>query len=68
MAKPKRPDPTIARAKAQRHHYAALWVAANQALTLLRSMEEAGAIRLPFNGYQQTVDTLRQAVAIPENR
>lgn len=51
-----------------RRHYATLWVAANQALTLLQNMEEAGAIRLPFIGFQQTVDNLRQAVAVPASR
>lgn len=47
---------------AERKYYAQLWVAANQSLNLLRAMADAGAIRLPFPGFDATVVALREVV------
>lgn len=34
-----------------------------EGLTLIEAMERDGAIRLPFNGYRETLGKMRKAVA-----
>lgn len=43
--------------------YGQLRAAALQALSLLEEMGKAGALRLPFQGYQEAVVDLRRALA-----
>ncbi len=50
----------------ERKHYARLWTAAAQTLAMLKAMEEAGAIRLPFHGFDATVVNLREVLKAPE--
>ncbi len=50
----------------ERKHYARLWTAAQQTLNMLKAMEEAGAIRLPFHGFDATVVNLREVLKAPE--
>jgi hypothetical protein len=59
------PAPTkaeIEREQAARRRYGALWVAAAQMVNMLDKMDEAGAIRLPFHGYFETVENLKEVL------